>query len=183
MEFKGTVPASESSLIDFDSQAQIDVARRQIVEEPSLVGRIKTRRNLIRLTHAQIQQSVRMGWDVIERAKSSSNSTSRFDGPLDWDFMYSLSGKNSSRPPVYEDHVPGLKSTVQVNSDDVFASLKTESGAFDDLLGGFGKGSGRNGSEKDDKAGSDFDDLLAGLGSDRHAPNIDLSSEPTFKCI
>lgn len=121
-----------------------------------------------------------MGQDVIERAKSSSNSTSRFDGPLDWDFMYSLSGKNSSRPPVYEDHVPGLKSTVQVNSDDVFASLKTESGAFDDLLGGFGKGSGRNGSEKDDKAGSDFDDLLAGLGSDRYVYTISLFRDYAF---
>jgi hypothetical protein len=123
-----------------------------------------------------------MGQDVIERAKSSSNSTSRFDGPLDWDFMYSLSGKNSSRPPVYEDHVPGLKSTVQVNSDDVFASLKTESGAFDDLLGGFGKGSGRNGSEKDDKAGSDFDDLLAGLGSDRYVYTIFLFRDYAF-CV
>jgi hypothetical protein len=115
---------------------------------------------------------MRMGWDVIERAKSSSNSTSRFDGPLDWDFMYSLSGKNSLRPPVYEDHVPGLKSTVQVNSDDVFASLKTESG--------FGKGSGRNGSEKDDKAGSDFDDLLAGLGSDRYVYTIFLFRDYAF---
>ncbi|AET04775.1 hypothetical protein MTR_8g094000 [Medicago truncatula] len=68
------------------------------------------------------------------------------------------------QPPLYEDYVPGLKSTGQW--------------CFDDLLSGFGKGSGRNGSEKDDKAGSDFDDLLAGFG--RHAPNIGLSSEPTI---
>jgi hypothetical protein len=39
-------------------------------------------------------------------------------------------------------------------------SLKTESSAFDDLLGGFGKGSGRDGLEKYDTADSDFDDLL-----------------------
>jgi hypothetical protein len=39
-------------------------------------------------------------------------------------------------------------------------SPKTESSAFDDLLGGFGKGSGRDGSEKYDTADSDFDDLL-----------------------
>lgn len=34
------------------------------------------------------------------------------------------------QPPLYEDYVPGLKSTGQVNSDDVFATLKTESGAL-----------------------------------------------------
>lgn len=76
--------------------------------------------------------------------------------------------------PVYDDDVfdgvPGLKSTAKVKFDDVFAPAKTEGGAFDDLLGGFGKeskGSGRKGSEKDDKGVSDFDDLLAGFGSSK----------------
>ncbi|XP_039685288.1 auxilin-related protein 2-like [Medicago truncatula] len=96
----------------------MEVTIESTKEEPSLVGRIKTRRNLICLTHAQVAESVRMGWAVLEREKSSYNS-----------FMYySVSGGN--------------------------------------------------GSEKDDKAGSDFDDLLAGFG--RHAPNIGLSSEPTI---
>ncbi|CAI8619168.1 unnamed protein product [Vicia faba] len=127
------------------------------------------------------------------------------DAPFDLDSMFTGSGGdfasksgNSSPPPVYDkpvydddvfDGVPGLKSTGKVTFDNVFASPKTESGgAFDDLLGGFGKeskGSGRKGSEKDDKGGSDFDDLLPGFGrsrpasSDRHAPDIGLSSEPT----
>lgn len=112
----------------------MEVTIESTKEEPSLVGRIKTRRNLVCLTHAQVAESVRMGRAVLEREKSSSNSffrssTNHDDGPLDWDFMYySVSGGN--------------------------------------------------GSEKDDKAGSDFDDLLAGFR--RHAPNIGLSSEPTI---
>ena len=126
------------------------------------------------------------------------------DAPFDLDSMFPGSGRdfasrsgNSSPPPVYDkpvydddvfEGVPGLKSTAKVNLDDVFASPKTESGAFDDLLGGFGKdskGSGRKGSEKEDKGASDFDDLLPGFGSsrpqssDRHAPDIGLSTEPT----
>lgn len=125
------------------------------------------------------------------------------DAPFDLDSMFpgssndfaSRSG-NSSPPPVYDkpvydddvfDGVPGLKSTAKVNFDNVFASTKTESGAFDDLLGGFGKeskGSGRKGSEKDDKGVSDFDDLLAGFGSSR-APSSDryIYSILTVCCV
>ncbi|WJX47795.1 hypothetical protein P8452_34445 [Trifolium repens] len=123
------------------------------------------------------------------------------DAPFDLDSMFPGSGTsrsgNSSPPPVYDkpvydddvfDGVPGLKSTGKDNFENVFASPKTESGAFDDLLGGFGKeskGSSKKGLEKDHKRGSDFDDLLPGFGSsrspssDRHAPDIGLSSEPT----
>ncbi|XP_045823430.1 auxilin-related protein 2-like [Trifolium pratense] len=117
------------------------------------------------------------------------------DSPFDLDSMFPRG--NSSPPPIYDkpvydddvfDGVPGLKTTGKVNFENVFASPKTESGAFDDLLGGFGKeskGSSKKGSEKDDKRGSDFDDLLPGFGSsrspssDRHAPDIGFSSEPT----
>ncbi|GAU25393.1 hypothetical protein TSUD_70460 [Trifolium subterraneum] len=123
------------------------------------------------------------------------------DSPFDLDSMFPGSGTsrsgNSSPPPIYDkpvydddvfDGVPGLKNTGKVNFENVFASPKTESGAFDDLLGGFGKeskGSAKKGSEKDDKRGSDFDDLLPGFGSsrspssDRHAPDIGFSSEST----
>ncbi|CAK8579203.1 unnamed protein product [Lathyrus sativus] len=127
------------------------------------------------------------------------------DTPFDLNSMFTgsdgdVASKHSSPLLVYDksvyddevfDGVPGLKSTGKINLDIVFASPKMESGAFYDLLDGFGKeskGSGRNGSEKEDKDGSDFDDLLPGFGrsrpssSDRHAPDIGLSSEPTV-CV
>jgi hypothetical protein len=110
------------------------------------------------------------------------------DAPFDLDSMFPGSGTsrsgNSSPPPVYDkpvydddvfDGVPGLKSTGKDNFENVFASPKTESGAFDDLLGGFGKeskGSSKKGSEKVNKRGSDFDDLLPGFGSSR-SPSSD----------
>jgi len=93
--------------------------------------------------------------------------------------MFPGSAGNSSPPPVYDkpvydddvfDGVPGLKSTGKVNFENVFASPKSDSGAFDDLLGGFGKdskGSGRKGLDKNDRSGSDFDDLLAGFGKSK----------------
>ena len=97
----------------------------------------------------------------------------------------------NSPPPVYDkpvydddddifDGVPGLKSTSKAKYDDVFASVASSApegrgggvggGAFDDLLGGFGKeskSSGRRRSEKDDKGVPGFDDLLAGFGSSK----------------
>ncbi|KHN16939.1 Auxilin-related protein 2 [Glycine soja] len=112
--------------------------------------------------------------------------------------LFPFACSNPPPPPVYDkpvydddifDGVPGLKSTSKVKFDDVFATT-TESGrgAFDDLLGGFGKESkssdGKR-SEKDGKGVSDLDDLLAGFGHSRsssggrHTPDIGLSSEPT----
>lgn len=59
--------------------------------------------------------------------------------------MFPESAGYSSPPPVYDDNVfdvvSGLKSTVKVNFENVFASPKSDNGAFDDLLGGFGKDS------------------------------------------
>ncbi|KEH25974.1 hypothetical protein MTR_6g038630 [Medicago truncatula] len=59
--------------------------------------------------------------------------------------MFPESAGNSSPPPVYDDNVfdvvSELKSTVKVNFENVFASPKSNNGAFDDLLGGFGKDS------------------------------------------
>ncbi|XP_061346827.1 auxilin-related protein 2-like [Gastrolobium bilobum] len=128
------------------------------------------------------------------------------DAPFNLDSAYSRadgdfgSRSANSPPPVYDkpvydddifDGVPGLKSTTaKVKYNDVFASSATPEGgvgAFDDLLGGFGrqsKSSGGKRSEKDNKGVPDFDDLLAGFRSskpsgDRHAPDIGLSSGPT----
>lgn len=117
----------------------------------------------------------------------TGSEPTRADAPFDLDSMYkgssndfpSRSANSPSPPPVYDkpvydddvfDGLPGLKSTANVKFENVFASPKTEGGAFDDLLGGFGKeskGLGRKGSEKDDKGVSDFDDLLAGFGNSR----------------
>ncbi|XP_019417191.1 PREDICTED: auxilin-related protein 2-like isoform X1 [Lupinus angustifolius] len=98
--------------------------------------------------------------------------------------------------PVYDDDIfdaiPGLKSTSKVTYDNVFADAKGggsggDDGAFDDLLGGFGKSKsssfGGKRLEKDEKGLGDFDDLIPGFGSskstsDRPTPDIGLSSEP-----
>ncbi|KEH20915.1 auxilin-like protein [Medicago truncatula] len=135
--------------------------------------------------------------DLFTTTTGSNSKSNPRDAPFDLDSMFPGSAGNSSPPPVYDkpvydddvfDGVPGLKSTGKVNFENVFASPKSDSGAFDDLLGGFGKdskGSGRKGLEKNDRSGSDFDDLLAGFGksksssSDRRAPDIGLSSDPT----
>ncbi|KAK7410943.1 hypothetical protein VNO78_02186 [Psophocarpus tetragonolobus] len=87
--------------------------------------------------------------------------------------------------PVYDDDifddVPGLKSSSKVSYGDVFAP-EGSAAAFDDLLGGLGKSEK---SEKVEKGGADFDDLIPGFWSskastDRTVPDIDLSSEPTI---
>ncbi|KAI5418707.1 hypothetical protein KIW84_043075 [Lathyrus oleraceus] len=81
----------------------------------------------------------------------------------------SMHNPNSSSPPVYD---------KPVSDDDV----------YDDVLGlkntaKESKGSGRKGSEKEDKGGSDFDDLLPRFGrsrplyNDRYTPDSGLSSE------
>ncbi|XP_019458669.1 PREDICTED: auxilin-related protein 2-like isoform X1 [Lupinus angustifolius] len=138
---------------------------------------------------------------------------SKSDAPFNLDSMFTGSGSSAadfgsrsanSPPPVYDKPVydddifhgvPGVKTTFKVQYDDVFASDggrgggSDRSGAFDDLLGGFGKESKSSGGkrlEKDEKGVSDFDDLLAGFGtsarpssSERHTPDIHWSSEPT----
>ncbi|XP_061356204.1 auxilin-related protein 2-like [Gastrolobium bilobum] len=115
------------------------------------------------------------------------------DAPFDLDSMYRGSsdfGSKSVNLPVYDkpvydddifDGVPGLKSSSKVTYDGVFASGGSSGGAFDDLLGGFGKSKR---SEKDEKVATDFDDLIPGFGSakpssDRPTPDIGVSSEPT----
>ncbi|KAK7247606.1 hypothetical protein RIF29_42492 [Crotalaria pallida] len=138
-------------------------------------------------------------------------AASKSDKPFTLDSFYNGSGAGGSRSPptvydkpvydkpVYDDDddifdgVPGLKTTSKVQYENIFASEGGGgggSGAFDDLLGGFGKGSKSSGgkrSEKDDRGVSDFDDLLAGFGrtstrpssSGRHTPDIGWSSAPT----
>ncbi|KAE9602761.1 putative DnaJ domain-containing protein [Lupinus albus] len=142
-----------------------------------------------------------------------ASSAAKSDAPFNLDSMFTGSASSAadfgsrsadSPPPVYDKPVydddifhgvPGLKTTFKVQYDDVFASDGgrggggDRSGAFDDLLGGFGKESKSSGGkrlEKDDKGVSDFDDLLAGFGtsarpssSERHTPDIHWSSEPT----
>ncbi|KAE9608670.1 putative DnaJ domain-containing protein [Lupinus albus] len=99
--------------------------------------------------------------------------------------------------PVYDDDIfdaiPGLKSASKVNYDNVFTAAKGggsggDDGVFDDLLGGFGKSKsssfGGKRLEKDEKGVGDFDDLIPGFGSskstsDRPAPDVGLSSEPS----
>ncbi|CAL0306680.1 unnamed protein product [Lupinus luteus] len=142
-----------------------------------------------------------------------ASSASKSDAPFNLDSMFTGSASSAadfgsrsanSPPPVYDKPVydddifhgvPGVKTTFKVQHDDVFASDGgrggggDRSGAFDDLLGGFGKESKSSGGkrlEKDDKGASDFDDLLAGFGtsarplsSERHTPDIHWSSEPT----
>ncbi|KAI9079666.1 hypothetical protein K1719_038287 [Acacia pycnantha] len=111
--------------------------------------------------------------------------------------------------PVYDDDTfdgfPGLKSSSKVKYDNIFASASSAPpGAFDDLLDGFGKVEreskssdrkrpGNNDSSVPDFNGRSvnqnaFDDLLGGFGgrsppSDRPAPDIGLSSEPTARAF
>ncbi|KAG6671805.1 auxilin-related protein 2 isoform X1 [Carya illinoinensis] len=108
--------------------------------------------------------------------REPNKSTKQSDTSFDYDSIFSnnSSGIPSSLPIYNGDDIfggmPGLKSSVSANNDDVFSSFASppkQSASIDDLLGNFGGGEARSKSRDQNRSvknESDFNDLIPGFG-------------------